>query len=152
ITDTSKNLANTTTIPGLTPTNSTPLLAGMATAKAMLEGQRKSVIVLLTDGYHNCPTPATIGDPSVTALIASLNASGIRLFSIGFGNPTDPDYPLLQGFATQTTPPGFVGSQFYDVTTPGFDPATWTPATALDMTYKSILVDALGLHTATDPL
>ena len=27
-------------------------------------------LVLLTDGYHNCPSPATLGDPEVTALIA----------------------------------------------------------------------------------
>ena len=152
ISDSSKTTAVTTTIPGLITSNSTPLLAGMATAARMLDGQRSPALVLLSDGYHNCPSPASVGDPAVTALIDSLNQRSIRVFSIGFGRPTDPDYPLLEGFANQTTPPGYAGSQFYDVTTPGFNPATWDPATALQETYKSILVDAMGLQAAIDPL
>jgi hypothetical protein len=150
--DASKTTAVTTTIPGLTTENNTPLLAGMNAAKGLFGPEPRKALVLLSDGYHNCPSFASVGDPSVTTLISQLNAQSIRVFTVGFGLPTDVDHPLLEAFATQTTPAGYAGTQFYDVTTPGFDPLTWDPATALAGAYKAILVDALGLQAATDPL
>jgi hypothetical protein len=144
--------ARTTAIPVLTPSGQTPLLNGVEEARQMLRPGIRSAIVLLSDGYHNCPSPASVGDPAVTELLARLNAHGTRVFSIGFGLPADIDHPLLETLASRTTPPAFTGSQFYDVTTPAFDPATWDPATALQAIYKSILIDALGLDGVIDPL
>jgi hypothetical protein len=94
----------------------------------------------------------TIGDPEVGSLIEQLREESIRVFTIGFGLPTDIDHPLLQGLADATTPPGYTSSQFYDVTTPGFVVADWHPATELQETYKQILADALDLEAAIDPL
>jgi Mg-chelatase subunit ChlD len=144
--------AISTTVPGLAAAGSTPLLAGMHTARGLFGGERNRAIVLLSDGYHNCPSAVDPDDAEVTSLIGQLQAESARVFAIGFGKPTDIDHPLLEALAEETTPPGYLGSQFYDVTGPTFDPANWDPATALHDTYKSILVDALGLQAAADPL
>lgn len=151
ITDNSKNTATSTTIPGLIAEDNTPLLAGVETAAGMFGVEVNKAIILLSDGYHNCPSFASVGDPEVTDLIDQLNANSIRVFTIGFGKPTDPDHPLLEEFAAQTTPPEFMDSQFNDVTTHTFDLTTWHPATDLQGTYKAILADALHLDTAADP-
>lgn len=153
ITDDRKDTAVTTTIPGLSMEDNTPLLAGVGTSAGMFGFGPKTnkAIILLSDGYHNCPSFASVGDPEVTDLIDQLNAKSIRVFTIGFGRPTDVNHLLLQTFADETAPPEFIGSQFYDVTTPDFDPGTWDPAVALQETYKAILADALGLETAADP-
>jgi len=140
------------TIPGLTTEDNTPLLAGVETAAGMFVAVPQRAIVLLSDGYHNCPSHVSIGDSALTELIELLQANSIRVFTIGFGKPTDPDHELLEHLASETTPPSFSGSQFYDVTTPTFDPASWNPDLALHATYKDILVDALGLEAALDPL
>jgi Mg-chelatase subunit ChlD len=151
---TSATIANAivTTVPSLMPAGFTPLLSGVETARRMLDPSSDSAIILLSDGAHNCPREASVGDPEVTALIDRLRGQPTRVFSIGFGSPADIDPPLLEELATQTTPADFTGSQFYDVTVPGFDPASWTPATALQATYKSILIDALNLDAIVDPL
>jgi Mg-chelatase subunit ChlD len=146
ITNASKNTAVTTTIPGLVAEGNTPLLAGMSTSIGMFGLETNRAIALLSDGYHNCPSLVNVSDPEVTNLIAQLNTEGIKVFTIGFGRPTDVDHPLLEGLATGT------GGTFYDVTTPSFDPLTWDPATDLQATYKAILADTLGLETATDPM
>jgi len=145
LTETSKDTAVTGTIPGLVAEGNTPLLAGIDTARGMFGTENTRAIVLLSDGYHNCPNPVDIADPEVTDRIAQLNTDGVKVYTIGFARPTDIDHPLLEKFATET------GGQFYDVTTPGFDPATWNPATELQAVYKAILVDTLGLQTAIDP-
>ena len=145
VTDASKDNAVTSTIPGLIAEGNTPLLAGIDAAKSMFGAENNRVIVLLSDGYHNCPNGVNITDPDVTGRITQLNADSVKVYTIGFARPADIDHPLLEKFATDT------GGQFYDVTTPGFDPATWSPATDLQAVYKAILVDALDLQTAIDP-
>lgn len=129
----STSTAVSTTIPGLTPEDNTPLLAGMRSAAGLSGSQANKVIVLLGYGYHNCRPMRTIGDPEVGSLIEQLREESIRVFTIGFGLPTDIDHPLLQGLADATTPPGYTSSQFYDVTTPGFVVADWHPATELPL-------------------
>jgi hypothetical protein len=146
IADASKNAAVTTTIPSLVAEGNTPLLAGLGTAARMFGPETNRAIVLLSDGYHNCPSHVDIANPEVTKLVNQLSTESIQVFTIGFGQPTDVDHPLLEMLAEET------GGQFYDVTCAGFDPAAWSPATDLQATYKAILVDALGLQTATDPM
>lgn len=140
------NNAITTTIPGLVAEGNTPLLAGLDTALTTFGTEEPRAIVLLSDGYHNCPSISGAYDPAVDSLITNLNAASTQVYTIGFGRPTDIDHPLLSRLATET------GGAFHDVTTAAFDPASWSPATDLQATYKAILVDALGLETAADPM
>lgn len=144
--DASTTTAVATTIPGLVAEGNTPLLAGLYTALGAFGTETLPTIVLLSDGYHNCPSISGALDPAVDAVIGNLNAASTRVYTIGFGRPMDIDHPLLARLAADT------GGEFYDVTTPAFDPSTWSPATDLQATYKAILVDALGLETAADPM
>jgi hypothetical protein len=142
------NIANAVgvTIPGLTADGSTPLLSGLSTALGTFTtGQDRRAVVLLSDGYHNCPSLIAPDDPEVTAAIANANAAGARVYTIGFGRPADVDHPLLEGLAAGTE------GEFYDVTEPGFDPATWAPSTALHAAYVEVLSGALGLDLGADP-
>ncbi|MBV7331558.1 VWA domain-containing protein [Chloroflexi bacterium TSY] len=144
--DTTTDDAVTVTIPNLVAEGNTPLLAGLQTALGMFGDETPRALVLLSDGYHNCPGTVNSTDPEVTNVINQLNAADVRVYTIGFGRPTDIDHPLLERLASDT------GGEFYDVTTPAFDPTTWSPATDLQATYKAILADALGLETAADPM
>lgn len=144
--DAATTTAVTTTIPGLVAEGDTPLLAGISTALTTFSAETPRTIVLLSDGYHNCPSISGPADPAVDTHISNLTAASTRVYTIGFGRPTDIDHPLLTRLATDS------GGQFYDVTTPAFDPATWSAATDLQATYKAILVEALGLETAADPM
>ncbi|MDR4497542.1 MAG: VWA domain-containing protein [Candidatus Scalindua sp.] len=147
VSDTSTNTAITNTISGLVAEGNTPLLAGISSGIGMFGHESKRAIVLLSDGYHNCPSRVDIGNTEVTNIINQLKTESIRVFTIGFGRPADIDYPLLEALASET------GGRFEPVTTAAnFDPTSWNPATALDEAYKSILKDALGLQTAVDPL
>ena len=145
VNDTSTNTAITATIPRLVAEGNTPVLAGLSNAAATFGDEMPRAIVLLSDGYHNCPHSVSSDDPTVTSLINNLKTSPTRVYTIGFGRPTDVDHPLLARLAVET------GGEFYDVTTAAFDPDTWSPATELKATYKAILVSALGLETALDP-
>lgn len=133
------------TIQNLSAEGNTPLLGGMTAALGVFGTQPKQAILLLSDGYHNCPSTVSPTDASVTNLIAQITNQGARVYTVGFGRPTDVDHPLLEAFANQTN------GSFYDVTVAGFDAANWDPQTALQATYKSILVTWLGLDPIADP-
>jgi hypothetical protein len=145
VNDTSTSTAVNSTIPSLVAEGNTPLLAGLSAANGMFGNEKPRAIVLLSDGYHNCPSVVDSTGTEVTTMINSLKATDTRVYTIGFGMPTDVDHPLLTRLANDT------GGHFYDVTTPSFNPATWSPATELQSAYKAVLVDALGLETAADP-
>jgi hypothetical protein len=145
IVDLSKLDVLRTEINGLDAEGNTPLLAGIETAIGMFTDEPDKVIILLSDGYHNCPTMVDPSDPKVTDLITRLNDDSIKVYTIGFGRPTDIDHPLLEAFARQT------GGSFYDVTGPHFDPANWDAQTALQVTYKAILANWFGLRPVVDP-
>ncbi len=133
-----------TTIPALTAAGSTPLLAGLSTAGGMFGGGQRKALVLLSDGFHNCPSYAGLDD--IGQAIEGLAANSIRTYSIGFGQPGEVPNDILQQLAVQTQ------GGYYDVTSAsGFDPLAWDPSTALQAVYKSILVDALQLDAAADP-
>jgi opacity protein-like surface antigen len=147
ITISSHDTAVNQTIPNLEAAGATPLLAGMETAVAMFGPETPKVIVLLSDGYHNCPSYVEAGDEEFVDLVADLTAKSISVYIIGFARPGDVDHHFLDEIATATT------GQFHDVTSaPGFNPHTWHPATDLQGTYKSILADGLGLEMIADPL
>lgn len=144
--DASTTTAITGTIPGLSAQGSTPLLAGLATSLGLFSDQTHRAVVLLSDGYHNCPSTVNVSDAAVLSAINEAVAASAAVYTIGFGRPTDIDHPLLDALATET------GGSFHDVTGPAFDPAAWDPATALAKAYTEILADALGLETGLDPL
>ncbi len=144
--DVSVNIAVSQIIPNLIAEGNTPLIAGVYTSITALGIEPRRAIVLLSDGYHNCPSQVNLGDPQVTDLINSLVTGTTRVYSIGFGRPTDIDHPLLQALADQTN------GYFHDVTGPNFDPLSWDPSIALQDTYKKVLVECLELQPVVDPL
>jgi|GEM_PF-2777922 len=148
--------ATTVSLPALATENATPMLAGVELAHEMLSDTTcgKSVL-LLSDGYHNRPSPASVGDAAVDNLVSQLTSdpdNPTRVFAVSFGRRDGVDYELLQHLAQQTTPADAAGGQFFDATTPAFNPATFDAATHLQATYKSILADVLNLETGADPL
>lgn len=143
----SRDTAVTTTIPGLVAAGGTPLLAGVNTAKNMLSSDGPKAIVLLSDGYHNCPTPVEAGDADFTALVDGLTAADVSVYTIGFARPGDVDNHFLDELASATS------GNWSDVTQDaGFNPGAWVPATALAASYSKILADGLGLAVSADPL
>lgn len=136
-----------TTIPGLTPGGSTPLLAGIDTAANLFGNANQKVLILLSDGFQNCPSIAGTEAQQIEQRIQDLNADDINVHAIGFGQPAEVPYDLLNEIATET------GGDFYDVTTdPNFNPGAWDPSNALQERYKAILVDTLQLESAADPM
>lgn len=145
VTDTSIDLARTTTLPGLEAEGRTPLLAGLERAAHMFGLETHRALILLSDGYHNCPSVVSADDPQVSELIGELQNRAITAYTIGFGRPDDIDHPLLETIASET------GGAFYDVTVSWPLPADYDPAIDLQTTYKSILTEVMGLETAADP-
>ncbi len=132
------------TIPGLTAAGNTPLLAALGTAAGMFGSEDRKALVLLSDGFHNCPIDSDLDD--IDHAIDTLAANAVRTYAIGFGQAGEVPNDALGQLAAQTQ------GGYYDVTAAaGFDPLAWDPATALQAAYKSILVDALQLEAAADP-
>ena len=132
------------TIPALTAAGGTPLLAALGTAAGMFGAEDRKALVLLSDGFHNCPIGSGLDD--ISHAIDALSARAIRTYAIGFGQAGEVPNDVLEQLAAQTQ------GGYYDVTgQTGFDPPAWDPATALQAAYKSILVDALQLDAAADP-
>lgn len=131
----------------------TPMLAGLQQAAGMLGTYDPKVIVLLSDGYHNCPSTIEVGDAAYSDLISSL--AGIRVFTIGFARPGDLGGHFLDELAADTVGTELGVEGFYDVTgDSGFNPENpeaWDPATALTATYTKILAAGLGLDMVADP-
>ncbi len=148
ITNDSKNNA-INTIWNLGAGGRTPLIDGIYKAIGMFGQESKKAIILLSDGYQNCPETVNINDSKVNDIITDLN--GIDLYSIAFGQEIEVQPEILQKIA-KGTPNG----TFCDVTTSeGFNPddlEAWDPANALKGTYKDILTKTLGLNAAADPM
>ena len=141
------NTAIDTTIPGLTPGGSTPLLAGIDTAADLFDNADRKALVLLSDGFQNCPSIAAAETSQIAQRIQNLNANAINVHAIGFGQPAEVPHDLLNQIGTATQ------GGFYDVTSdPNFNPGAWDPGNALQETYKAVLVDSLELESAADPL
>lgn len=135
----------TSIIPSLYPSANTPLVAGIDTARQMFGTELNKSIVLLSDGYQNCPS-LSVTDDEFDALVDSLNNNDVRVFTIGFGNPEDPDQPFLSQLASRTY------GHFHNVTNdPDFDPDLWNPSTDLSITYEKVCAASQGSQMAADP-
>ena len=153
--DTSSAIINAKgTIDALDASGGTPLVAGVETADTMLDEQTCRAVVLLSDGYHNVPNRASVGDAPITNLLTSLDTN-TRIFSVAFGNTVEVDIPLLKELANETRQAGFpLDSQFFDATASAVSAGTsgsWSAPTGLSNAYSKILGDVLKLQSAADP-
>ena len=136
-----------TTIPGLTPGGSTPLLAGIDTAAGLFGNAGRKALILLSDGFQNCPSIAGAEASQIDQRIQDLNANEIHVHAVGFGQPGEVPHDVLNEIGSGTS------GGFYDVTAdPNFNPDAWDPGNALQETYKAVLVDTLQLESAADPI
>jgi hypothetical protein len=149
-------------IDALNAAGGTPLLAGLERAKNMFltsDLNLKKVIILLSDGAHNCPyLTDLLTNPVYTGLMDQIKLKNIKVYTIAFGQSGEVDPVLLSDIASKTT------GKFYDVTNPS-DPnikvvpnsATTSPANiwdagnALHMVYSQIL-SSLDLSYSADPM
>jgi hypothetical protein len=138
-------------IPGLSAEGNTPMLAGIDVARNMFISGSRKVIVLLSDGAHNCPT-WNIQTSTINSYTETLRNAGISMYTIGFGNPAYIPNNMLSSLAAGTC------GIHYDITALKSNsynpssPSAWDPATALDAAYASIIVNGLGLSATIDPL
>ena len=130
------------------PNGSTPMLTGIEVAADQLEAQFESCksVVLLSDGYHNNPTLASVGSDEVNQLIDSIDdesANHVPIHAISFGRAEDVDTDLLTHLASQT------GGEYYDATLMNFDPAI-----DLDGTFKNVITSIFSgeVQMGVDPL
>ncbi len=140
----------------LNPGGGTPLLFGLEEADDMMSGMDCRAIVLLSDGAHNTPTSASVGDAETNATLAALGAGGAdptRVYAINFAGPGEGDIPLLQEIADETDPDSTMGSssQFYDATT-AITGSLFDIGLGLTPIYEKILADVLNLDIGVDPI
>jgi Mg-chelatase subunit ChlD len=131
----------------------TPLLKGIDDAIEVFGNERRKAIILLSDGYHNCPNRATVYDQAAVKRIEALDENQVTVHAIGIGRCMETDRRLLKRLSVERTEP--LKGTFIHIMDSGFDPAqpdAWHPATALKDAYKSILTSVLDLEEARDPM
>ncbi len=136
----------------LSPEGGTPLLFGLEEANSMMSGMDCRAVVLLSDGKHNTPSPASVGDAATEAMLTTLGAGTAdptQVYAINFAGPGEGDIPLLQEIADRTDPNSTAGasSQFYDATA-----TLANPGLGLTPIYEKILADVLNLSIGVDPI
>jgi hypothetical protein len=141
------------TVDCLSAQGSTPLLKGLSNAVDMFGPEKQKTIILLSDGFHNCPARVDAASAAVNNLLTRLNRDNVTLYAIGFGRQVEVDRPLLTALA-ENRPPELKG-KFLHLPEAGYNPDSpdsWDAATALNETYKSIFTDALQLEEIRDPM
>jgi Mg-chelatase subunit ChlD len=130
----------------------TPLLNGLDAAVQMFGNENRKAIVLLSDGYHNCPRIVDSGSEAVVNRIAELDNRGIFVYTIGFGDQVEIDHELLRKLAEDRDET--LKGKFVNIIDAGFDPerpGEWDPGMELNKTYNSIFAHAFDLAEAMDP-
>lgn len=120
-------------IPGLTADGATPMVEGLTQADALLpETPGDAMILLVSDGYHNCPDRST--PEEWETFLSSFTTS---IHTIGIGTALEVDLDLLANIAAAT------GGEFLDATL----------ADPLDLIgwLKTLLVSILELEAESDP-
>jgi hypothetical protein len=141
------------TINCLKGNGNTPLLNGIDTAMQMFANESRKAIILLSDGYHNCPKIVNTEDNAVINRIKNLDNKEIIVYTIGFGQQVEVDHRLLRKLAEKRKES--LQGTFTQVIDAGFNPDNpdiWDPGTALIDTYKTIFTDAFGLEAAIDSM
>ena len=75
-----------------------PLLQGIDTALQMFSGEKRKVIILISNGHHDCPVPVNIHmeDIAIKSHIVNLDETGVSLYAIGLGQDINRGRDLLR--------------------------------------------------------
>ncbi len=86
------------TLDCLKANGSTPLLDGVNTAIRLFGTEKRKIVILLSDGNHNCPVPvgANPPDAAIDALIDKLGKNRVTLYTIGTGPTPLVNHKLLR--------------------------------------------------------
>jgi hypothetical protein len=129
------------TINCLRAQGNTPLFKGIDTALQIFGQEKHKSIILISDGFHNFPTPVDANDVALEAYIKDLDQRQVTLYAIGFaGNGyLDVNHKLLAKLALNREE--HLEGKFFQVTEPGM---------ALTGTLKSIFTTLLNLEPVKD--
>lgn len=121
----------------------TPLLEGIDTALQLFDGEKRKIIILFSDGNHNCPGPVETASPdtAMDALMDKLEKNRVTLYAIGAGPPQQVNHRLLRRLA-ENTKENQKGNYFHII----------APEITLDETYTSIFTEIFpdpGLNVQT---
>ncbi|HLP60334.1 MAG TPA: vWA domain-containing protein [Candidatus Deferrimicrobium sp.] len=113
-----------------------PLLPGINTALQMFSSENRKVIILISDGHHDCPAPVNVNmdDDTIKSRIVNLDENGVSLYAIGLGEDINRGHDLLRKL-TGNRPKNLAGK---------FIPVNETdPAASLHEAYQSILAEII---------
>jgi hypothetical protein len=121
----------------------TPLFKGIDTALPIFGQEKHKSIILISDGFHNFPTPVDTNDVALEAYIKDLDQKQVTLYAIGFGRNgyIDVNHKLLARLALDREP--HLQGKFFRVTDPGM---------TLTGSLKSIFTTLMNLETEKDSL
>lgn len=129
------------TINCLRAQGNTPLFKGIDTAVQIFGQEKHKSIILISDGFHNFPTPVNTNDIILEAYIKDLEQREVTLYAIGFGGNgyLDVNHKLLAKLALNRE--AHLEGKFFHVTDPGME---------LTGTFKSIFTTLMNLETVKD--
>ena len=129
------------TIHCLRPQGYTPLFKGIDTALPIFGQEKHKSIILISDGFHNFPTPVNTNDVALEAYIKDLDQKQVTLYAVGFGRNQyiDVNHNLLARLALDREP--HLQGKFFRVTDPGM---------TLTGSLKSIFTTFMNLETVKD--
>jgi len=129
------------TIHCLKPQGYTPLFKGIDTALPIFGQEKRKSILLISDGFHNFPTPVNTDDVALEAYIKDLDQKQVTLYAVGFGRNQyiDVNHKLLARLALDREQ--HLQGKFFRVTEPGI---------TLTGSLKSIFTTLMNLETVKD--
>ncbi len=124
-----------TEIDSMVASGGTPMAHGIETAQNMLNFDASDRnIILLSDGYHNCP--------SNDFPLELVNQTPIKIYTLAYGHSGEVDHDLLRDISNESGA-GEEGEGFYV--------AENTTLVDLVPVFKSIIADMMGLYSPIDP-
>ena len=129
------------TINCLKAQGNTPLFKGIDTALQIFGQEKHKSIILISDGFHNFPTPVNTNDVFLEAYIKDLDQRQVTLYTIGFAGKgyIDVNHKLLAKLALNREE--HLQGKFFHITDPGM---------TLAVTLKSIFTTLLNLEPVKD--
>ncbi len=129
------------TIHCLKAQGNTPLFKGIDTALPIFGPEKHKSIILISDGFHNFPTPVNTDDVAPEACIKDLDQNQVTLYAIGLGGNRylETNQRLLAKLALDREK--HLEGKFFQVTDPGI---------TLAESLKSIFTTLMNLETIKD--
>lgn len=123
-----------------------PLLQGIDTALQMFGRENRKVVILVSDGHHDCPAPVNVNtdDNAVKSLMANLDEKGVTFYAVGIGQDVDMNHRLLRKLAGDR--PKHLEGKFIPVMEPA------DPGTSIEEAYKLIFAEVMKLEEARSSL